>query len=225
MVGLLFEIIAWIAGIGIILYAIISILGLILSIVRERRDYKIEEYKKLLQYVSEDYRAFKERNQDLSEDKCVLKFFSYKDNYLRAKKNKKEQEDRFNDMQRKPKIEMRVYSYKYENMIYEIFAPYAKKEDGEPIDNPKYRFGYINNDVVKKEIARILTLPASDADRLFDEFVQNRMLDVIEVRDKNGKWCKGGTCTMGPLLEYEWDIISKYDMNFSKWKVEQSKKR
>lgn len=214
-----FGIIAWIIGILIISYAIITIIGFTLTLVKANKSAKYEDYEELLPYISSDFESFRERHKDLSEEKCVLTFFSKKSNYLRAKENKKEQEERTNDiLYRKPKIQNRVYSYKYENLVYEIFAPYAKLDDHSPLDKPKYTFGYVNNDVVKSEIVRLLKVSAPEADKLFDEFVKNRLLYVSTYQKENGEWCTGKVCTMGSILEYDWDVISKYDMNFTKWK-------
>lgn len=214
-----FGIIAWIIGILIISYVIITVIGFTITLVKANKSAKIEDFEGLLPYISDEYEAFQEKHKDLSEGKCILMFFSDKSNYLRAKKSKKEHEERTNDiLYRKPKIENRVYSYKYENLVYEIFAPYAKMDDHSPKDNPKYTFGYVNNEVVKSEIVRILKVSPPEAVNLFDEFVKNHLLDLSINQNENGEWCTGKVCTMGSILENDWDVISKYDMNFSKWK-------
>ena len=48
--------------------------------------------------------------------------------------------------------------------------------------------------------------------KLIDELVQNNLIyeygDVVDWKKK---------CSLGYLLAYEWDIISRFDNNFTKW--------
>lgn len=135
----------------------------------------------------------------------------------------KEEKQREADLKRKDSIVKRTYSYKYENVLYEIFAPYATKREFE-YNGQMWEVKYgteLENDFVISEISRLLNLPLEDAKELFWEFDKNDMLDVghkyIEDKTAVGQWIKSDRCEFGSLLAYNWNIISNEDMNLSKW--------
>ena len=71
-----FGIIAWIIGILIISYVIITIIGFTLNLVKANKSAKIEDFEGLLPYISDEYEAFQEKHKDLSEGKCILMFLN-----------------------------------------------------------------------------------------------------------------------------------------------------
>ena len=111
---------------------------------------------------------------------------------------------------RKEFIKKRVYSYKYENVIYEIFSPYARKGGGGIFRRQRWTIDliYFEDEFVKDEISRILNIPYSDAAKLFEEFLDNQLLVHSFGETK---------CSVGNILTKQWDIITKTDNNFSNW--------
>lgn len=114
------------------------------------------------------------------------------------------------DKERKENIIKRVFAYKYENLIYEIFAPYARQ--------PKFGGGFkyqrwnididLEDEFIKSEISRILCVPNDDAAKIFKELLDNLLLCHINYKNKSG---------VGHILTREWDIISRNDMNLDRW--------
>lgn len=116
------------------------------------------------------------------------------------------------EKERKEAIVKRVFSYKYENVIYEIFSPYARKGGGSGIfRRQSWTIGidlYLEDEFVKNEISRILNIPYSDAATLFEEFLDNELLMHSFGMTK---------CCIGHILTEQWDIITQNDNNFSIW--------
>jgi len=114
------------------------------------------------------------------------------------------------EKERKEAIVKRVFSYKYENVIYEIFSPYARKGGGGIFRRQRWTIDliYFEDEFVKDEISRILNIPYSDAAKLFEEFLDNQLLVHSFGETK---------CSVGNILTKQWDIITKTDNNFSIW--------
>jgi len=114
------------------------------------------------------------------------------------------------EKERKEAIVKRVFSYKYENVIYEIFSPYARKGGGGIFRRQRWTIDliYFEDEFVKDEISRILNIPYSDAAKLFEEFLDNQLLVHSFGETK---------CSVGNILTKQWDIITKTDNNFSNW--------
>jgi len=114
------------------------------------------------------------------------------------------------EKERKEAIVKRVFSYKYENVIYEIFSPYARKGGGGSFRRQRWTIDliYFEDEFVKSEISRILNIPYSDAAKLFEEFLDNQLLMHSFGQTK---------CSVGNILTEQWDVITKNDNNFSIW--------
>jgi len=136
----------------------------------------------------------------------------------RRRNDEHEQKQKEADLRRKDLIIKRTFSYKYENIVYEIFAPYARKRsvsyNGQSWEvKPGMK---LDNDFVISEISRLLDLPFEKANELFWEFEENDMISVRNRYDTDTPK-KEDRCGFGYLLGYEWNIISNEDMNISKW--------
>lgn len=132
----------------------------------------------------------------------------------RAAYNEEKQKEA--DLKRKDSIIKRTFSYKYEDVVYEIFAPFAYKVQYDY----KGQYWHIGEMLPKafviSEISRILDLPNEDADQLLSAFIEHDMIsDCL---------CDEGMCEFGSLLDYNWDIISSQDMSLTKW-IEQHPNR
>ena len=118
------------------------------------------------------------------------------------------------EKERKEKIINRVFSYQYESLIYEIFSPYAEKKDINKVYGGRFSgqswevVKHLEDDFVKSEISRILSISSSEASELFNSFLEKKLLGRLWYKNK---------CSIGATLEKEWAIISRTDMNLSSW--------
>ncbi|MBR6139608.1 MAG: hypothetical protein IKQ12_08605 [Prevotella sp.] len=157
--------------------------------------------------------------------KELRKYLSDPEIRKRAEEKRKEYNDekqKHEELLRKERIIKRTYSYKYENILYEIFAPYATKSkyelDGQMWEMPYHKS--LDNDYVISEISRLLNVSSEEANKLFWEFEKNNMIDMDNLLDKK----KSVRCCLGSLLLNDWNIITNEDMNLSKW-IEQNPDR
>lgn len=151
-----------------------------------------------------------------SYEQNLKKIFSDPEARKEAEENRRKYNERKaaeEDKKRREDIIKRTYSYKYEDVIYEIFAPY-RREHRVVLDGRKWEVvESLENEFVIHEISRILNVDIEEARRLFKEFEDNDLIDVGFGRNLS----RGRKCSMGNLLQYHWNIISNSDKNFSKW--------
>lgn len=188
---------------------VVCVLWMVCNSIANRRKEKLEEYRKLKQFADEEIYYFKKEN-NYSNDKVLRKFFSDKYNYKRAKELKIE-----NDWIRKyyspfcnedSLKEKRMYSYKYERVVYEIFGKWGYHLS----DDVWLIHKELDPNYIIREIAKLLRLNLAESIKLFDELIQN---DLIQYTDQYNKW----SCVLGYTL-HNWNCISNDDYSFSKWK-------
>ena len=114
------------------------------------------------------------------------------------------------EAKRKDRIIKRVFSYQYEELIYEIFSPYAKKNQfGGTFRRQSWSVDEeLENEFVINEISRILSISYAEASSLFKKFIENELLGRSTYKNK---------CWVGTILKEEWDFVSKDDKNLSRW--------
>ena len=199
MEGLIFVIIV----VGIFFYILV---------VLPKKEKRNKENYDLSKYVSSKYgvdveTATHEEIADFLSKPGVRKEAEERRNFLQKKRQE------FEDQQKKALIVHRVYSYKYEDVIYEIFAPYAK--NNMDINTYRQRWTvdvYLEFSFVAYEMSHILRISESSANDLLREFAENGLVDTSTQPHSSYLYC-----SMGCLLLYNWDIISKHDKNFSSW--------
>lgn len=117
--------------------------------------------------------------------------------------------------ERRKKIVNRVHSYQYENLIYEIYSPYAEnKKTSNKIYGtfPRQSWAvteYLEDEFIKSEISRIMAISKEEATAMFNSFLKSYLLIH--------KSYNAHKSLIGPTLSEDWDIISKNDMNLSRW--------
>lgn len=188
---------------------ILAPIGLVMSEISVSRENKLKELETLKFYVMEEYNQYRQHH-DYSENKTLRKFFSDKDIYNRAKELSIENEwiyEYYSPTCSEDDLrEKRKYSYNYENLVYEIFDEWGYRlRDDEWLIHKE-----LSNHSVVCEIARKQRITLCDAIKLFDEFIQNGLLQYGKSK---------GCCIMGYTL-HNWDCISKDDNSYSKWKNE-----
>lgn len=198
-----FFIFIGIIAIGVVVLCLIYV-GL------QEKDDKKKENEELFQYVGDedefDNKLSRAENieKKLSEPGVRQKAEEIRKQALR---NRAKNEDNW----RKEQILKRTYSYQYEDVVYEIFSPLATKSSICKGQTWAIQGG-IDADFFRGEVLRILNVSPNEAYRLTDEFAQN---DLIKIMTPPDSWREH--CYIGELLYYRWDVISKYDKNFSTW--------
>ena len=120
---------------------------------------------------------------------------------------------KYEDQEHKKLVLQRAYSYKYEDVIYKIFAPYAYNSNDPFSKRQRWMVSTsLEYSFVAHEVACILKMAETHAVDLLKEFAQNGLIDTHEVPHSYYLYC-----SMGSLLLYNWDVISTNDHNFSDW--------
>ena len=203
----------WFAGLGLLFLCILLFRFYILWIVaKEDKDKEIIDLGQYIGYGHVNTEEGKKVLRKILSDPETRKFAEERRNAYKLEEQKKE------ELERKKKVIRRTFSYQYENILFEIFAPYATKMKYE-IKGQKWeiRIGQtLPNDFVISEISRLLGISLEKANELFMEFEKNNMLSINTIYTYQ-KWRKGDRCSLGGLLLYDWNIISNEDMNLTKW--------
>ena len=140
-----------------------------------------------------------------------------KDKEVRAAAEKARQEDKDREIklkkeENKQKTIKRVNSYQYEDLVYEIYAPYC-------IYSSFYEKWYtdvqLHKDHIIKRIFEIKSdkdpsVSLADAKSLFKAMIEAEVLDCIF--DNSATYYQ-----MGIVLRYDWAVVSDEDMNIDKW--------
>lgn len=179
----------------------------------QKRKKQTERYRELASFVPQEFGEFQNKHEDYSEAKALRIFFSNSKVYLEALKLQGEHERRlkaYEDQYKNIKIANRLFSYDYEETIYEIFSKTAWYFI---TDNPlqmkfvTYSSGYIKKDEFIDKLSSKLKLSKNEADNLYNEFLNKRIIDET---DK-------GNCGIGFTLSVCWNVISPNDLNFTRW--------
>lgn len=209
------EIIFMILTIGFwIIIGLLPVLGIIYMVYAEnknRKEEKLNEYKRLYWLVSDEFYKFRFDNNNLDESDALRKFFSDKKIYKKAlnlKQNSEFESENYTKYQitrfEKEDIKKkRQYSYQYEKLIYEIFSSW-----GIYISDDKWLLnrGIASTEIIDK-IGEFLRIDLVDSVRLFDEFIENGLIQKTRFED---------IYVLGYIL-YHWDCVSENDWSFSKW--------
>lgn len=193
------------------------IIGVIYLLIRssERKEDKEKENEDLFKYT---YRSEENFDKTISRAKNIEKVLSQPSVRREAEERRKKGQEIMaadEDRRRKDKILKRTYSYQYEDVIYEIFSPLAVQEENSWMAK-KYGKWRLHKSIDKfffqSEIARILRMSEDEASELMFQFEKN---DMIQISTIPNTWKH--TCSLGTLLEYDWNIISNQDKNISTW--------
>ena len=200
------------SGIGFI--AVVGAIIYFLALNSEKKADEKRENEELFRYVggSENFDEKLSRSENIKKrlkEPGVRKYAE--EQRAMGMKIRAEEEDK----RRKEKILNRTYSYQYEDLIYEIFSPLAVMEENKFMakDYGKWRVHRsMDRFFFLSEISRILNVSEDEAIELLFQFEKHDMIDISNIPNT---WKKA--CSMGNLLAYDWDIISKQDKNISVW--------
>ena len=177
-----------------------------------RSEAKSKYYEDLYKYVPEE----KGLDPNVSRTKAIKKILSQPGVREAAEKMKEERarnRAKNEDLDRKRDIERRVYSYKYEELIYHIFSPYAQKREKYPRGKWEWWITKgIDREFFCYEISRILNVSYDNACRLLSEFEKNGLISLSKRPHSLST-----DCWPGYILSMKWNIISEYDNNFNRW--------
>jgi hypothetical protein len=193
------------------LLPVLSIIFMVYAYYDNRKEEKLNEYKRLYWFVSDEYYKFCSDNNYLNESKALRKFFSDKTLYEKAlslKQNREFESENYTQyaITRFEKEEIkkkRQYSYQYEKLIYEIFSPFAVY-----ISDDKWILnrGISSTEIIDK-IGEYLCIDLVESVRLFEEFIENGLIQKTRFDD---------IYVLGYIL-YHWDCVYENDWSFSKW--------
>lgn len=187
-------------------------IALLLAELGNQRDNKYREYESLKWCILDDYLKYQQEH-NYSEKKALRRFFKNKCNYDRAKELCTESEwcSKYyspslsdDDLRKK-----REYSYKYEDVVYEVFGKWGYRLSSDEWLIHKQ----LTSQFIITEVAKLLRLSLCESIRLFDEFIENGLLQRYE-------W-NLDLYIMGYTL-HNWDYVSSRDKSFSQWKNRKS---
>ena len=196
------------------LMAVIAVVLYMIAMSYQKSEDEAKEDADLFKYIKGKDKKF-DKNMSRSNIKRILSNPETR-RYAEEQRQKAIQKtEAYEDKRRKELILKRTYSYQYEDVVYEIFAPLAVKEKNAQL--AAERGGWhvsksLDKAFVQNEIARIMKISDEDASNLLFEFKENKMIKILNIPPK-----LNNACFMGDLLLYQWDIISKQDKNISKW--------
>ena len=159
------------------------------------------------------------------DEKTIMKRFKEKPELIKEAEKvleeKKEREHRWNEIQKKQMIKERIFAYDYEELLYEIFAPYAKLNF-----QGKWEFlGGLPMELIIERISDIKKIPIDDAVDIFEILIKHNLLNRFLLNE--GEYSLSSlllpktskkTDEQGDFMR--WDIVSDTDLNLDKWMVE-----
>ena len=166
----------------------------------DKKDEIARDNRDLAKYVDniprDPHRSF---DQNL---KKALSDSNVREKAEQRRKDAIEFENKMAEENRKRQITKRVYSYDYECLIYQIFAPFRTKNECEE----KWSYDKLEKKFVINEIARIKEITLDQAGELFLEMKEKGLIEEYQMK-----------CKIGMTLDYYWNVVSDEDLNFSKW--------
>ncbi len=220
--------------------ALLGVASFLLISAEEKHEKEAQEYLKLIDdtlTIKEAFRHYRSSHQEWSIKKCVRKFFAEPERLEQAYQEKNERDEvlrKKEDERRKEFVLKRVYAYKYEDFLFSLFSPLAKKDRPEgnwylllgrlPAKYIKYRMqreGYDNveglfAEFVKQDLLFPIVFHSGmheNRDEYELGFTLCNYANVISDEDNNlDKWIKKHGQTMSK--EMLWDDLSTYDLPF-----------
>ena len=193
-------------------FVILIVIVFLILMYMEYDDRKRRDNAELMKYVPKDKLS---KKKDKGYDMYAKD--TLKDKEVRAAAEKARQEDKDREIRRKKeenkqKTIKRVNSYEYENLVYEIYAPYCKYSS---FYEKWYTDVQLHKDYIIKRILEIKSdkdssVSLTDAKNLFNAMVEAEVLDCIY--DNSATYCQ-----MGIVLRIDWAVVSDEDMNIDKW--------
>ena len=193
-------------------FVILIVIVFLILMYMEYDDRKRRDNAELMKYVPKDKLS---KKKDKGYDMYAKD--TLKDKEVRAAAEKARQEDNDREIklkkeENKQKTIKRVNSYQYEDLVYEIYAPYC-------IYSSFYEKWYtdvqLHKDHIIKRIFEIKSdkdpsVSLADAKSLFKAMIEAEVLDCIF--DNSATYYQ-----MGIVLRYDWAVVSDEDMNIDKW--------
>ena len=146
----------------------------------------------------------------------IRKFF--KDNPEKIKeaeeslKEKKESIRLFQESEKRELIKTRVYAYDYEEMLYQIYAPFAILSMGKWLS-----LEGLDKEYIVQNIAKIRNMTYEEAQILFEDLTKHNLINDFA---KTGKFVLCSMLAASGSQDKKWQIVSDTDMNLDKWMVQ-----
>lgn len=170
---------------------------------------KDEYYKKLARYVGDTCISW-------GSIKTIRIFFMEHPDELEKAialcKIDEENQYRFTEAEKRDLIKHRVLAYDYEDMLFQIFAPFAIEKKGEWIPTG------LSNEFVVKRISEIKGISNEESLKIYEMLIKNSVLHDKQDNSKIGKLVfLSFMLRDDSMSNSDWKIISDTDMTFNKW--------
>ena len=195
-----------------VLIAIGFVLFVVLLIKWESaKEDSIKEWREMIRLAGEitAFNHYCEEHRNYSEFQCLKNFMKGERGSMIIEKAKasKAYEVKAEEEINQRRIHQRAFAYPYEEMIFKLFAPRARynqstKEWVVPSEKE------LPKSVIIDAIILELDIHPSYAEKLFEDFVKNQLIDADY---------KGNTYNIGLTLTLLAEVSSPLDMSFTKW--------
>lgn len=127
-------------------------------------------------------------------------------------KEKKESIRLFQESEKRELIKNRVYAYDYEEMLYQIYAPFAILSMGKWLS-----LEGLDKEYIVQSIAKIRNMSYEEAQILFEDLNKHNLINDFA---KTGKFVLCSMLAASGSQDKKWQIVSDTDMNLDKWMVQ-----
>ena len=167
---------------------------------------KDEYYKKLARYVGDTCISWCDIN-------TIRKFFREHPNELEKAealcKIDEENKYRFMEAEKRDLIKHRVLAYDYEDMLYQIYAPFAVEKKGKWIPTG------LTKEFVIKRISEIKEISYEESLRIYEILTKNTVLH--ENQNKGEFVYLSFMFRDDSMSNSDWKVVSDTDITFNKW--------
>lgn len=190
----------------IIFICVVTIIAIVLVVLFYKSEERNWENRKLAKFLTSEtnFMSDAELRKLLSDPAVRKKAEKERDRY--------EEEERKREIQKRKKgIIDRCFSYEYEDLLFEVFAPFANR------DRTPLAIAYCKEwehheslevEFVLNEIIRISKVSNEEANQLITKFIKHRLIKLSPNEQK---------CCLGDVLVDYWNIVSGDDMNLTRW--------
>lgn len=170
---------------------------------------KAEENRQLIYKggYGDEFESFWQSHPELSHERALLKFFEDENKKKDAivKTREREQLDKeLEENTKRDSIKKRVFAYNYENFIFSLFSPLAKKRKSSSNTEEWGCFDSLPKTYVLKKMEERY---GADANQLYEQFLKNDLL-----------WdMKDGSIRLGFILQHNYNVVIDTDLNIDKY--------
>lgn len=192
-------------------FALIVLVGYLVLRNLDNKSSQAEANRQLVVKSGElfEFERFCKSHPELSHKQALLKY--YEDEDVRNEAIKKAQkhiqlEKEWEDKANRERSIKRVFAYKYENFIFSLFSPLAKKSE---FNNEEWEckgslpLCYVTHKMQEE-------YGTEESNSLFQQFIDNKLI-------RRGSYSNFDNIYLGDILEMYYNVISDDDLNMSNY--------